>query len=276
MILTVAAIDVATLVGAPVVAALVAIFLTGTISAGLSRRAASRTLRGRLARLLLLGAAREQEGWWYATDEELTDLEQRIVGFGDEVVVIDVLAAEAIWHAAQMVPVLRRCRTLYDDAVRGIQPAIEKASYEPENYRLESVRKVIAKAIEQRDAALDALSHVYQDLLQADKLLARVSRWLRIIDRAPELEPPATFVAAAGYLATLLDGTVRWQEPKFEVLEILRIHSVAQQIPPPSNIPAIDAQLTRRNLLGPDDPMYDLLSGAQSTELRAVPGRPES
>lgn len=257
---------------APVVGALVAILVTGKISATLAHRALARTLRGRLGRSLLIGEAREQTPWWYASDKDLDHVGLRLVALGDESVAIDGPAAEAIWHAAQMIPVLQRCRGMYDAVVSDIAKQIEKLDLERDHATRQRVHQTISAAIERRDDALDALSHIYSDLLTADRRLARVGHWLRWVDRLPETSPPSPLQSALDYAERHLEGAARWQEPSFDDLEILRIRSVAIQIPPPSGDEEIDQRLPRRHLLGDDD-ILDRLPGRGSGTDRSSKSR---
>jgi hypothetical protein len=247
------ALNIAQLVASPIIAGLVAILLTGKINAGLARRADARTLRFRLSRALLTGDAREQSSWWQVPDEKLTDVEARLVAIGDETAPVHGPAAQAIWHAAQMIPVFRRARSLYDDAVRGIDPALEKHRHEPQHYGFDYLAGRIGSAIDHRDAALDSLARAYADMLKADRWLAGIGRWLRAIDRSPTLPPPSTLVAAQAYAQRYLEGAARWQEPDFDDLEVHRVYSVVVQIPPAANIEEVDSQLPRRNLVPKDE-----------------------
>jgi hypothetical protein len=268
------------------ISALVAILLTGKINSSLADRATARKLRLRASRVLLAGSGREQSGWWYVSAETLDDISARLVALGEDAATVSAGAAQAFGHAAQMLPVLLRARELYKESIASLSRARNKYMVPDANVlRMEEIkaelglrtiygvideenhpdvlraRDAVQTAIRNRDDALSAVAIIYRDLLKADSLLAKVGRWLRVIDPRAEPEPPEPYRTALRYAEDHLHGADIWDEPSEATLEAMRVSGIATQAPVGTGFEEIDQAIVRQNIASGEplvinDPRY--------------------
>jgi phosphate/sulfate permease len=229
------------LVLSPLIGALVAILFTGKVQGALSSRSQARRLRIRVRHALTVGQAREQFGWWDVPKIDLDDVSSRLIVLGEDAASVDLNAAQAIWHASQLVPVFVRSR----DSVESSDHAVVRSV---ENYKLDRALKDVQNSVNSRDSALAAIADIYRELIAADESLGKVSRWARFIEGRNELSPPDAFKAALDYADRLLDGAITWEEPSPTIFEQYRVQTIASHLPPWTNSPDID-ELPRRKLI---------------------------
>lgn len=240
-----------------VISAIVAILLTGKITAGLADRAAARRLRSRATRVLLVGPGREQQGWWYLSPKQTQDIANRLVVLSEDAIAIDLVAARSYAHAAQMLPVLARCIENWRDDSNEAQKRIDDASPlagGPIGPQPDKVTRIFGSLVRRRDNALAAVATIYEELLTADASLARVKRWLRVVDWTPRLSAPRTFVAALRYAQDHLRGADTWREPSTSGLEAYRVQTIAKQMMPHSPYRDANIAVARRDIVG-DEPI---------------------
>lgn len=223
----------------PVIAALVAILLTGKITAATADRALARKLHFRIDRALVVTEAGEQRDWRYLASADLEQIERRLADLGDETVTLDHDAAQSLWHAAQLIAVFARMR----DSANEAEGTLGRGDALSEERRLRELRAVV----EGRDGAIDTLRCVYVELLEAQKRLRRIGRWLRVIGAPAPLPLSAAYDAARRYAETVLGDTQPYAELSTEELERLRLHGMVIW-PPTSGNAEIDAKVPRRNL----------------------------
>ncbi|MFE5411119.1 hypothetical protein [Microbacterium sp. NPDC056569] len=241
-----------------VISAVVAILLTGKISAGLADRAEAKRLRARATRVLLVGPGREQEGWWYLSPEQIQDIAGRLICLSEDAIAIDVRAARAYGHAAQMMPVLLRSIEQWPDAYKSATKRIDDEATEAPralNIVPDRVVQAIESLVERRDDALAAIATVYEELLDADASLARVGRWLAILDWSARPGRPRALEAALDYARQHLEGAETWREPSEPGLEAYRVQTIArQEIPAGRFADLVAARTPRRDITG-DEPL---------------------